>query len=173
MAMVGGATSEITGGKFANGAVTGAFVHLFNAENLNPYKQKLIKATKSNWISGKNGRYRVLMVDGMQTNIVSDFEYYNGRSPGEKFFNGLGNGVVNGVHFLKNHPDGLGLALSVGAVVTTGGTSIVFGISALSIDIYQPDYGGVFFGSVALLSSRILPLVADIGYGTLQAIGDN
>ena len=32
MAMVGGATSEITGGKFANGAVTGAFVHLFNAE---------------------------------------------------------------------------------------------------------------------------------------------
>jgi hypothetical protein len=32
MAMVGGATSEITGGKFANGAVTGAFVHLFNSE---------------------------------------------------------------------------------------------------------------------------------------------
>jgi hypothetical protein len=34
MAMVGGATSEITGGKFANGAVTGAFVHLFNSEGL-------------------------------------------------------------------------------------------------------------------------------------------
>ncbi|MBD3788941.1 MAG: hypothetical protein IE885_01020, partial [Campylobacterales bacterium] len=29
MAMVGGATSEITGGKFANGAISGAFVHLF------------------------------------------------------------------------------------------------------------------------------------------------
>ena len=32
MALVGGATSELTGGKFGNGAVTAAFVHLFNAE---------------------------------------------------------------------------------------------------------------------------------------------
>jgi hypothetical protein len=31
-ALVGGVTSEITGGKFANGAITGAFVHLFNSE---------------------------------------------------------------------------------------------------------------------------------------------
>ncbi len=33
MAIVGGTTSEISGGKFANGAVTGAFIHLYNAEN--------------------------------------------------------------------------------------------------------------------------------------------
>jgi hypothetical protein len=32
MAVVGGTTSVITGGKFANGAESGAFVHLFNAE---------------------------------------------------------------------------------------------------------------------------------------------
>ncbi len=32
MAIVGGTTSAISGGKFANGAVTGAFIHLFNAE---------------------------------------------------------------------------------------------------------------------------------------------
>ena len=32
MAVVGGTTSQITGGKFANGAISGAFVHLFNAE---------------------------------------------------------------------------------------------------------------------------------------------
>jgi len=32
MAVVGGTVSELTGGKFANGAVSGAFVHLFNAE---------------------------------------------------------------------------------------------------------------------------------------------
>jgi hypothetical protein len=32
MAVVGGTTSAITGGKFANGAESGAFVHLFNAE---------------------------------------------------------------------------------------------------------------------------------------------
>jgi len=32
MAVVGGTTSVITGGKFANGAESGAFVHLYNAE---------------------------------------------------------------------------------------------------------------------------------------------
>ena len=32
MAMAGGTTSQITGGKFANGAINGAFVHLFNHE---------------------------------------------------------------------------------------------------------------------------------------------
>jgi len=31
-ATVGGTASEIGGGTFANGAVSGAFVHLFNAE---------------------------------------------------------------------------------------------------------------------------------------------
>lgn len=43
MAVVGGATSEITGGKFANGAITGAFVHLFNHENLGA---KIMKDSK-------------------------------------------------------------------------------------------------------------------------------
>jgi hypothetical protein len=32
MALVGGVTSSLTGGKFLNGAVSAAFVHLFNAE---------------------------------------------------------------------------------------------------------------------------------------------
>ena len=31
-AIVGGTASRLGGGKFANGAVTGAFVHMFNAE---------------------------------------------------------------------------------------------------------------------------------------------
>lgn len=33
-AMVGGLSSRLTGGSFANGAVTAAFVHLFNAESV-------------------------------------------------------------------------------------------------------------------------------------------
>ena len=32
MATVSGTVSEATGGKFANGAMTGAFVHMFNDE---------------------------------------------------------------------------------------------------------------------------------------------
>ena len=42
MAVVGGTVSKLTGGKFANGAVSGAFVHLFNAEGLT-LKQSLSK----------------------------------------------------------------------------------------------------------------------------------
>jgi len=44
MATVGGTVSQLTGGKFANGAVTGAFVHLFNTEMTTyPSKENLIK----------------------------------------------------------------------------------------------------------------------------------
>jgi hypothetical protein len=41
MAVVGGTVSELTGGKFANGAVGGAFVHLFNAKA--SFRNKMIK----------------------------------------------------------------------------------------------------------------------------------
>ena len=44
MALVGGVTSELTGGKFANGAVSAAFVHLFNAEA--GYPKKFLKVTR-------------------------------------------------------------------------------------------------------------------------------
>lgn len=35
--------SAVSGGKFANGAVTAAFVHLFNAESRKPYLDKTIR----------------------------------------------------------------------------------------------------------------------------------
>jgi RHS repeat-associated protein len=52
MAGVAGTVSEMTGGKFANGAMTGAFIHLFNAEGTrlvaNP-KGSFIELTKENY----------------------------------------------------------------------------------------------------------------------------
>ena len=39
-AAIGGTTSVISGGKFANGAITGAFVQMFNAETQNKYKMQ-------------------------------------------------------------------------------------------------------------------------------------
>ena len=41
-AVVGGTTSELTGGKFANGAVTGAFVHLFNSWGGDPIMKRAL-----------------------------------------------------------------------------------------------------------------------------------
>jgi len=44
MAAVGGTSSVISGGKFANGAITGAFVHMFNAEQGSWTENDAIKA---------------------------------------------------------------------------------------------------------------------------------
>ncbi len=46
--VVGGTASEIGGGKFANGAISGAFVHMFNAENL-----------VKDWLTGDGAKMRV------------------------------------------------------------------------------------------------------------------
>jgi hypothetical protein len=43
MAVVGGTVSELTGGKFANSAITGAFVHLFNAEGYTKVGKYFVK----------------------------------------------------------------------------------------------------------------------------------
>ena len=43
--VVGGTVSQATGGKFANGAVSGAFVHLFNDEFENLFYQNKVRAS--------------------------------------------------------------------------------------------------------------------------------
>ena len=56
MALVGGTTSELSGGKFSNGAVSGAFVHMFNAE------LKVISKTNDNL--SKRWRYKNTVSSG-------------------------------------------------------------------------------------------------------------
>jgi len=50
-AVLGGTASRLGGGKFANGAVTGAFVHLFNAEAHTPETSS--EETLANKVAGK------------------------------------------------------------------------------------------------------------------------
>jgi len=52
MATVSGTVSEATGGKFANGAVSGAFVHLFNAEGT-----RLVAYAKGKFVGLKEEKY--------------------------------------------------------------------------------------------------------------------
>lgn len=53
MAVVGGTASQLGGGKFANGAVSGAFVHMFNAE----WEDKQAKGTPKNNVA-QNKQFR-------------------------------------------------------------------------------------------------------------------
>ena len=79
------------------------------------YDTNLHKVIYSGWKYGNNGRYKTLIVNGIDKGRTpyTPFEYYNGKSPSERFVNGVGNGAVRVGKFLKAHPDGVGLTLSI------------------------------------------------------------
>ena len=158
MAIVGGTAAVIGGGKFANGAVSGAFVHMFNAEAM-----KFIRASLSGWKYGANGRYKTWLANGRDTGNSANapFEYYNGRSPSDRFFNGVGG-------FIAQHPDGIGLALSLGAVAASGGASYFFGASALTLDVVSGDKYGAGIGFLALIKLKGFSSL-DLAYGGCRA----
>jgi len=65
--VVGGTASEIGGGKFSNGAISGAFVHMFNAEAVK------INADKANYESLKALSVEIQKVKNMN---LDDFNKY-------------------------------------------------------------------------------------------------
>ena len=159
MAIVGGTAAALGGGKFANGAVSGAFVHMFNGEAM-----KFIRASLSTWKYGANGRYKTWLVNGRDTGnrAHETLEYYNGRSPSDRFFNGVGS-------FIVQHPDGVGLALSIGAVATSGPVSLFLGSSALTLDVISGDGYGAIIGGFALLYKVPATSAVDLAYGGCRA----
>jgi len=127
-----------------------------------PSKDKFKSLSLSGWKYGKEGRYKTWLVNGVDTgnSQYAPFEYYNGRSPGERFVNGMGD-------FIVRHPDGIGFALSVGAAVSSGGLSIGLGLSALALDVISGDGCGAGIGGMALFNPKMVPL--DLGYGACRA----
>lgn len=102
MAVIGGTTSELSGGKFSNGAISGAFVHMYNAELGNA----LAIAKENNRIQKMSGdEFRTKMnYVGTDDNIVisklsldQDF-----RSP---FISKLGKASSSGANIVySSHP---------------------------------------------------------------------
>jgi hypothetical protein len=138
---------------------------------------KLIRATESKWKHGKDGKYKTWKVNGEDTGKkTNSFEYYNGKSPGDKVAQGIGKAAVNSVQFVKDHPDGAGLALSVGAAVLEGPFAVAMGLGAIAIDVCQEDEIGQVIGEVALISdslpinpkAKAAAIAVDIGYGIGQ-----
>jgi hypothetical protein len=82
MAVVGGMTSQFTGGKFANGAITGAFVHLFNNEEfskaeINKYNDAIMRKEQSLAIVQENGDK---LVQNLQTETTNGIKTINSYS---------------------------------------------------------------------------------------------
>ena len=81
-AVVGGTASEIGGGKFANGAISGAFVHMFNAEAVKVLKRLTFAKAREHYIenSGKPLYVKASSVDLSKVNVsmfsgVGDSKY--------------------------------------------------------------------------------------------------
>ncbi|NOR58119.1 MAG: hypothetical protein GQ474_06325 [Sulfurimonas sp.] len=74
MAIIGGTTSALSGGKFANGAVTGAFVHMFNAEG-----KRLVAYAKGKFVGLKEEKYSYTSNADRLTKYVN-YINYSGRN---------------------------------------------------------------------------------------------
>ena len=139
----------------------------------------------SGWKYGNNGRYRTLLYDGIDIgdSKYAPFEYYNGKSPRDKFVNNFGNGMANFGNFLRNHPDGAGLALSLGAAAFEGPLAVGMGLGAIVIDVCQKnedgtrgDLYGMGIGAGALAADTLSKnpqviagaVAIDIAYGLWQ-----
>ena len=73
MATISGTTSELTGGKFANGAVTGAFVHMFNTYGTDPINKLAYGDPKEMADAAGNVASLFQFVGSLEIPIVSFF----------------------------------------------------------------------------------------------------
>ena len=152
-------------------------VNFVDPSGLESCECKLIRATESKWKQGKDGRYKTWLKNGEDTGKkTNSFEYYNGKSPGDKVAQGIGKGAVNTVDFVKAHPDSVGLGLSVGAAVLEGPLAVGMGLCAIAIDVAQEDEVGQAIGGGALAAdvmglnpkAQAAAIAIDIGYGIGQ-----
>ncbi len=104
MATVSGTVSEATGGKFANGAMTGAFVHMFNAEahaftNRSYNKNDFIKANvqlNQNKVDSFFGKALLFFAGGGAAGSAAKFGYgYVVRNPESIYWAEVINDIFN------------------------------------------------------------------------------
>ena len=154
--VVGGTASEIGGGKFANGAVSGAFVHMFNAEARGwRVRNALTQAGKGSAFANK-----------LTSQSINNLRAYYQRLAEARLLASWGPKEAT---WIDNYGDEAGLALSVGAIISTGGLSATFMAGALIIDIEQGDGFGIIAGLGALVPGKFSDAI-DISYGISQVI---
>ena len=183
-AVIGGTISEVTGGKFTNGAAFGAFRYMFNdaLHTTYPKKDEMLRVTESKrWVYDNNGSYKTMVVNGRDIGqqLYGTYRYFNGHAPRERFVYGMGRFASKSLYFfVVEHGDGFGLVLSVGAAVFEGPFAVAMGLGAIGLDVYQGDEWGKYIGVTAFVADtyidnkyvKIGALGADIGYGIWQVI---
>ena len=153
-AVVGGTTSEIAGGKFANGAATAAMVHLLNHENGHITQSKRLKANRLK----AQGKLRQFTLD--QAQLVED-GLISSNEAGARIYEQAGK--------LYNHPrlrnamvSDLASILSdvpAGSITIGHGSNLYVGFGA---------FGGDGFGTLSDRSNQVRHFTAGFNFGYKQ-----
>jgi hypothetical protein len=87
MGIVGGTASALGGGKFSNGAMSGAFTHMFNAEGV--AKRLTFAKAREHYVENSSKQISVLASSVDLSKVkVSDFKYIGHKRPVQLFFHG-------------------------------------------------------------------------------------
>ncbi len=78
MALVGGVTSSLTGGKFLNGAVSAAFVHLFNTESGKSLTERYNALRERVFASALKNKKAILALSKADLIIIAQYKYREG-----------------------------------------------------------------------------------------------
>jgi len=150
--IAGGTASVLGGGKFSNGAMSGAFIMMFNElANTYPSRDKLRqvdpKQLRAMRVLAVMERSRNFPLRGMHplsysqaNDVVSAMERLNGK---------MG--------------DIAGLGLSIGSAFNPAGIGVKMAVAAITIDVLQGDPYGIGIGAGALFLKPFVPL--DLAYG--------
>jgi len=154
VAVAGGIASMLGGGKFANGAMSAAFIFMFN--EMAGYPKKFLTVTKEYM---KNQSVKFYMQ-----------RYGISRTDAEALRSWR---IELDRQHMNKTMDVAGLGLSVASSISPPAVAIRLGLVALGIDFIQYDKGGVVTGTIALphYASPYLnygTATLDIGYSIFQ-----
>jgi len=158
-AIAGGTASALGGGKFANGAMSTAFIMLFNE-----FGDKMIDGLNLEESSRKN---RALAIQSK-----SQRGAIRGLSPlsYNKAYNRMLR--IEGMNdtIQSKSLDIIGLGLSVGASFAPPALAWRLGLTAIGVDAIQGDPIGMFIGYRALIVANFARKTLDLTYGIWQVI---
>jgi len=161
MGIVGGTASALGGGKFSNGAMSGAFVHMFNGEGGNILKKLTFAKAREHYIEN-SGKQLSVLASSVDLSKVN-----------KSIFSGIGDSKLVQLFFHGNEYSNVNDALTYGGItlVYVGGNKV--GIMPDYYNFEMHDWGTSSIRNLGTLGGRIVnmdPMGSASGY-TINFVG--
>ena len=185
VAVFGGLASDATGGDFYEGAMSAAFVHLYNDLSARTKQNASNRAREAYLQKQANLRAKQKRENNKPLVFTIGLDNLNNKDRAIWEQRMLVNTLQ--MQHMKAHnahctcgptSDQMGLVLSVGAAVFEGPVGIGMGLGAIALDVYQGDDVGRNIGIAAFASDVFFEnkyiqtgaLGVDIAYGVWQVV---